>query len=247
MAKLFFNKVNIITVAKVGSANFLRCKFFKTKNIKHSHNLLDLKNILSKKSNTLIIIGIRNPIDRNLSYLFQTFNSNYYDGIKIKKNNYKGVCGYIHGISDSNDPIYKNSNININFSSEKIIDKYFEKKYHNIFNEWFEEFLEITNINTFDKNKGISFYNFPNNNTIMIYTLEKLEENKQYIINMLGIKNLRNINNSKKRGYYNIYKKVKEKITYKKEYLDKLLDTNIMRLFYNECDIKYFYSKYKIR
>lgn len=234
MSKITFNKVEIITVAKVGSANFLNCHFYQTTNVKHGHSLLNLRNILYNKSNCLIIVGIRNPIDRNLSYLFQTYKDNKYNDVKIKNNSYKGEFCYIPNMA-------KNKFI----CAEKIIDLYFCQSYHFTFNEWFEEFLHITKINKFNKDKGIDFYNFPNNNTIMIYTLEKLSENEKYILDILGIKNLENKNDSNKRDYCKIYDEVKQKIMYKKEYLDKLLNTNIMRLFYNESDIKSFFSKYK--
>jgi hypothetical protein len=235
MSKITFNKVIINTVAKVGSANFLKCKYSQTKHVKHGHSLLELQNILNKESNCLIIVGIRNPIDRNLSYLFQTYTNNFYNDVKTKKNNYQGENCYIEEMAN-----------NILPSSERIIDLYFEQKYHNTFNEWFENFLEITKISHFNKDKGIDFYKFPNNNTIMIYTMEKLTENENFIINKLGIiKELVNHNNSEKRYYYEIYNEIKQKIVYKKEYLDNLLNTDIMRLFYNDNDIQYFFSKYK--
>ena len=233
MSKITFIKVIVNTVGKVGSANFLKCTYSQSKDINHSHSLLELQNTLNKKSNCLIIVGIRNPIDRNLSYLFQTYRDKYYNDVKTKKNNYKGENCYIAEMSN-----------NIFHSSEKIIDLYFEQKYHDTFNEWFEEFLDITKISKFNKDEGIDFYKFPNNNTIMIYTMEKLTENEKYIIDKLGIiGGINNNNDSNKRDYYEIYKEVKQKIVYKKEYLDNLLNTDIMRLFYNENDIKYFFSK----
>ena len=246
MCKITYDKVVINTVAKVGSANFLNCKYSKSKNIHHGHSLLELQNTLNEKSNCLIIVGIRNPIDRNLSYFFQSFNNNCYNNIKTRKNNYQGEYRYIPEMSDSKEPIFKNSHIKINFSTEKIIDSYFKEKYHNTFNDWFEEFLHITKISKFDKDKGVDFYKFSNNNTMMIYTMEKLTENDEYIKEQLGIvSDIKNINNSELRGYYDIYKQVKQKIVYKKDYLDNLLNTDIMRLFYNENDINFFYSKYK--
>lgn len=235
MSKIIFNKVKVITVAKVGSANFLYCKYSQTKNISHGHSLLELKNTLKNENDCLIIVGIRNPIDRNLSYLFQTYNRNFYNSVKTKKNNYKGEKCFVKEMAENNF-----------LSSEKIIDLYFKQTYHNTFNDWFEEFLDMTKINNFNKDKGIEFYKFPNNNTIMIYTMEKLTENEKYISDKLGIINLENKNNSEKRGYNEVYKEVKNKIKYKKEYLDNLLNTNIMRLFYSESDINYFFSKYKI-
>ena len=41
--KIKFNKVRIITVAKVGSANFLKCNYKYTKDITHGHSLLTKK------------------------------------------------------------------------------------------------------------------------------------------------------------------------------------------------------------
>ena len=246
MSEITYKTVIVNTVAKVGSSNFLTCKYSQSKDVSHVHNLLKLKDALSKKSNCLIIVGIRNPIDRNLSYLFQSFNDKFYNDVGTRMNNYEGEFCYIPKMTDNENPIYKNSNIKIKFSAEKIIDLYFKQKYHNTFNEWFKEFLDITKISNFDKDKGIDFYKFPNNNTIMIYTMEKLTENEKYLKEKLGIiADFKNTNNSEKRGYYEIYKEVKEKIVYKKEYLDNLLNTDIMRLFYNENDINFFYSKYK--
>lgn len=243
---LHYDKVKIITVAKVGSANFLNCNYLQTKNVHHGHSLLNLRNTLNEESNCLIIVGIRNPIDRNLSHLFQSFNDKNYNNIQTKKNNYKGEYCYIPNISHDDSPTWMDSNIKITASSEKIIDLYFKQNYHNTFNEWFEEFLEITKINNFDKDKGIDFYSFPNDNTIMIYTMEKLSENEKCILDTLGITNLSNINNSEKRGYNEIYKEVKKMIVYEKEYLNNLLHTKIMNLFYSDLDIENFYNKYRI-
>ncbi len=249
MSKITFEKILIDTVGKVGSSNFKNCKYSQIDNlfygpdekwetIHHTHNLLKLQNVLNKKRNWLIIVGVRNPIDRNLSYLFQTYNSNIYNDVKIKKNNYKGELCYI--------PEVYNTKLECYATPEEIIDLYFKQKYHNTFNEWFEEFLNITKITNFNKDKGVEFYKFPNNNTIMIYTMEKLTANYKYIKEQLGIvSDIKNINNSEYRNYSKIYKQVKQKIVYKKEYLDNLLNTNIMHLFYNDNDIKFFYSKYK--
>lgn len=79
-----FNEVHVVTVAKVGSANFLHVCKEKYKTY-HTHSLLHLKNILKNKKNILIIVGIRNPVDRNLSYLFQTFRNNFYNTVCTKK------------------------------------------------------------------------------------------------------------------------------------------------------------------
>ena len=237
-SKITYETVIVNTVAKVGSSNFLDCKYSQSTKIHHGHSLLTLQNTLNNKSNCLIIVGIRNPIDRNLSYLFQTYNEKELFGVETKKNSYKGEFCYIPEIAVFKDIRYE--------TPEVIIDLYFKQKYHNTFNEWFEEFLNITKITNFDKDKGVEFYKFPNNNTIMIYTMEKLTANYKYIKEQLGIvSDIENNNNSDYKSYSKIYKEVKQKIVYKKEYLDNLLNTDIMRLFYNENDINFFYSKYK--
>ena len=254
MSKIKFNKIKIITVAKVGSANFISCKYSQLIHNKmnidifHGHSLLTLKNTLEKDSNCLIIVGIRNPIDRNLSYLFQTSSVsrpvNYKTDVKIKKNNYIGDPAFIPNI------FYIKDGKKVFNTSNTIIDLYFKKQYdyHNIFNDWFNEFLDITKINDFNRDKGVDFYKFPNNNNMMFYTLEKLDENTEYIKQQLGImSDIKNRNGAEvcKRDYLEIYNEVKQKIVYKKEYLDNLLNTNIMDLFYNKNDISSFYSKYK--
>ena len=64
----FMDTINIITVGKVGSLNFFTYPCFPANKEKTvSHSLLKLKNVLNT-SNNLIIVGIRNPIDRNLSF-----------------------------------------------------------------------------------------------------------------------------------------------------------------------------------
>lgn len=226
-----FDQVKILTVAKVGSANFLYCNYDQNVKKVHGHNVNEIRNTLKNNSNCLIIVGIRNPIDRNLSYFFQTYRNNFYNDVKTKKNNYKGEFCHIRTMNLKTDP-------------KHAIELYFKKDYHNTFNDWFEEFLEITNIQEFDKDKGFKFYDFPNNNTILIYTLEKLSSNNECISGALGISNLKNKNDSTKASYNDLYQRVKNEIVYPKHYLDNLLNTNIMKIFYDDKSIQGFYEKY---
>ncbi len=228
-----FKKVKIVTVAKVGSTDFsLSCK--KKYNTTHRHSLLYLREIIEKEKDTLIITGIRNPIDRNLSYFFQCYTDKQHNDVQTKKNNYNGELGIV--------------NFNLKTNTSTIIDLYFKKDMHNTFNDWFEELFEITNIydKNFNKDKGLDFYSLPNNNTLMIYTLESLDSNKEEICKLLGITSLNNANIGEQKNYRDIYKKVKNEIIYKKEYIDNLLDTNIMKFFYNQSEIDEMYKKYKI-
>jgi len=232
MIKIKSNKLAVITVAKVGSTNFFCCKYKNIKNILHSHDIRDIDNILKNESNYLIVVGIRNPIDRNLSLLFQTFNKpNTY--VKTKINNYKGNSSRI-------------SNMTLNTHWSEVVKKYFNMDYHNVFNDWFNEFIDITKIDKFDKKKGYNFYKYQNNNIIFIYTLEKLDINENKICDILNITNFKNCNNSKHKPYRKLYDKVKQNIKYRKEYISNLLDTDIMRLFYTSEDIEKMRSKYKV-
>lgn len=54
----------------------------------------------------MIVVGIRNPIDRNLSYLFQTYNDNFYNDVKTKTNKYNGEMCYIHDMNSRPKCIY---------------------------------------------------------------------------------------------------------------------------------------------
>ena len=239
MVKFQFDRVSIQTVAKVGSTNFRFCEYTQVKdNINHGHDVGEIRRILDNSSNCLIIVGVRNPIDRNLSYFFQTYNDDFYNDVKTRKNNYEGEFCYISEIS--NIPV---QHIKVN----RLIDLYFKQPYHNTFNEWFEEFLEVTNIDSFDREKGLDFYPFKNNNTIMIYTLENLNRNRRYIFDVLGISYGMDTEEFWNNNDSIIYQEVKENITYEKSYLVNLLDTKIMRLFYNKSDINDMFLKYDLR
>ncbi|XWV24998.1 hypothetical protein QJ856_gp0781 [Tupanvirus deep ocean] len=228
-----FKKIEVITVAKVGSSDFLHSMKNKYK-VVHRHSLLRLKMVL-EDTNNLIIVGIRNPLDRNISYLFQGYNNYLHNDILTKKNNYKGEIAFI---CDENEFA--------KIGDEELIEKFFAANYHFTFNDWFDEFFEITKIDklSFDKKKGLQFYDMPNNNCIMMYTLEKLDSNKEEICNFLGIDRLLHTNNHNDRHYKDKYLSVKKKIKFPKNYKDKLLHTNIMNFFYSDDDINEFYNKY---
>lgn len=223
-----FNKVNIITAAKVASANFIHCRYNRPVHTYHGHDVRVIKNTINNERNCLMIVGVRNPIDRNLSYLFQTFDDNFLNDVRTRHNNYQGEYCYIPEMKGITDPA-------------TIADLYFKQKYHNTFNEWFEEFLDITGIGDFDRERGLDFYQFPNNNTIMIYTVEKLNDNKKFICNILGISDFTNANDRKN----DLYTQVKSTITYTSDYVDTLLNTKIMDIFYTKDDIEMFRKKIK--
>jgi len=228
----------IFTVAKVGSSDFEESMkpFNKKYTIIHTHNFLIFKNYVENMTNTLFIVGIRNPIDRNLSYFFQTYSDEIiYTSLRFKNNNYVGEKNYLFPLEDINK-----------YSFDKLKDVFFKRNFHDSFNDWFKDFFEITNLHklSFNKDKGLDFYKFPKNNILMFYTLEKLNDNETSISHFLEINQLIHSNLSEQKIYKDKYSEFKNKISFPKYYKDTFLHTNIMNYFYNDNDIQQFYNKY---
>ena len=242
---MLFKKINTITLPKVGSktlATSCRVRY----NVLHRHRVKLIQKIINTKTNNLIIVGIRNPVDLNLSFLFESYNKNFFNITRINHSQDEFMHTYI-----------KNHNMNILINKSKhnepidvnnLITSYFNKKYHNLFNIWFKIFFEITKIDKigFNIEKGLQIYDLPNNNKLMLYTLEKLNTNEKEICEFLNIPSLIYVNDGSKKPYKNVYKEVKNQITYTQEYLDNLLNTDIIRFFYSEDTIKTMYTKYTI-
>lgn len=228
-----YDHVKIITVAKVASSDFYHSLRY-IYDVHHGHSLQTLRDVL-KMPNNLIIVGIRNPLDRNISYAFHGYWTEGLNNFHTKRNNYLGEPTYICPQGTIND-----------MPTDDIIQKFFEHKYHFTFNDWFNEFFHLTDLykTTFNKEKGLQFYDLPNNNCLMIYTLEKLNDNHDEICQFLGIKKLLHTNNHEDRHYKDKYIDFKNKITFTKEHKDKLLNTKIMKFFYSTEDIEKFYDKY---
>ena len=238
-----YDTFNVITVGKVGSHNFQTIIMPSSKKKPLTHSLYKLKEVLNT-SNNFIIVGIRNPIDRNLSYFYNIGNIS--DNIlskeyQTKKNNYASqTINFLENITNKSIP--------------DTISLYFNIDIHNQFNEWFTEFFEITGINqnTFNKNEGLDFYNLPNNNKIMIYTLEKFDSNLNTFNKIFRLENtnlfsiIPNAYNSQDYFWKDHYNNIKTQITYTQTYLDSQLNTDIMKFFYSDSDIQSFYNKYTI-
>jgi hypothetical protein len=216
-------KYQVITVAKVGSASMYHSLKNSKKKVYHEHSLARFKNLLDTESNLFFIVGIRNPIDRNLSYFFQTYKDEFYNEVKTKKNNYKGEYCYNKDLLDCND-------------FKQFIKAFHNSKYLYTFNDWFNEFLNLTNLKEFDKDKGYQIYKLDNNNQLLVYTLESLNKNKKEICNLLEIEEIQDSNKTNNQ-YYKI---VKDNIKYSKSYINNLLDTKIMKIFYNQNEIENF-------
>jgi hypothetical protein len=240
-----FKQINIITLPKVGSktlAKSCRIKY----NVLHRHFIYIIKKILNNERNNLIIVGVRNPIDLNLSFLFESYNKHFSNIVRNKNNPNKFMNTYIKK-NKVNKMINQRKN-DMYIDVSYLIKSFFNKKYHNLFNEWFKIFFEITQIDKigFDIEKGLQIYDLSNNNKIMVYTLEKLNINQKEICEYLNIPSLIYVNDGSKKPYKDVYNQVKKEIIYTQKYLDNLLNTDIIRFFYSETDIKSMYAKYTI-
>lgn len=96
MKKISYDNVYVITPGKCGTQtisfgiNKYTNQNYKFKNynkLNLSHSLLDLKNVLNTNNN-LIITGIRNPVDRNLSSFFQFILDNKIKYIQMNTKEY---------------------------------------------------------------------------------------------------------------------------------------------------------------
>tara|TARA_B100000131_G_scaffold318903_1_gene363708 strand:+ start:1301 stop:2011 length:711 start_codon:yes stop_codon:yes gene_type:complete len=225
-------RIRVITVAKVASSAFSHSLSDKYKT-SHGHSLALLKKCLEEEENTLVISGIRNPLARNLSYFFQTYSDVGRNDVKCKSNKYKGEKCYVM----EKDKI-------LSLSTEEVVQKFFDQKWHNTFNDWFEEFFEITDIDvvSFDKESGYQLYSLDNNNWILFYTFEMFSKNKSKFERFFDIKRLEHTNNADKRIYGEVYRSVKASIKFPKPYKQKLLNTEIINRFYSKSDIQKFWA-----
>ncbi len=230
------DKMEICTVAKVGSKTIWHSARLTNKyKINHIHSLNWLRERFVKIPNQVTIVGIRNPLDRNISYFFEDYGSKYRTDVKTAKNKYKGEMMYFCDYDD----ICK-------YTAEEIINVFFKRSFHDTFNDWFEEFFEITGVDKygFDKDKGLQIYKYPNNNYLILYTLEKLDLNEKELCEFLGLKKLSKINEAKDKMYGKLYFEVKNKICFPESYKKKILNTKIMKFFYTNKEIIDFYKKY---
>ena len=232
------NNYYMISLPKVGNHSIR--KLLKNNNIKikneRSHNIIELNYILNNESNNLFIAGIRNPLQIMISLYFQTYHLTHGRAITNK-----------HPTGFNLIPLCKENDI-VNMSEQQIINDYFSKKdFLTFFNEFMNDFFDVTKINTvpFNKERGIQLYKLKNNNYMLFYVLEKINKNTNYICNLLNIplQSIPHEDNSENKIYNNKYNSVKPKIKYSKKYLDSILNTNIINYFYLTEDIQKMYSQ----
>ncbi len=230
--------IDIVTFAKTGSTTIWETllQHGKKYKIEHNHNLKYLKFRLDNSHNTLFIAGIRNPIDTNISNFFHTIFGKFYTSERFMKNNYVGFF----------NKIFNNINDINNYKFEEIKDMFFKRNNHFYFNYWFDEFFELTGLNKlpFNKKRGLEFYKLPNNNLLMLYTLEKLNDNEDTLIQFFNVEKMIKENLADQKLYKDKYDEFKSKISFSDYYKNRLLNTDLIRHFYEPKQIESFYNKY---
>lgn len=230
-----YKNIHVITSAKVGTTIFSNSLL-----ITHTHGINMLEYYLGKNNKKLIISGIRNPLDRNISYFFETFYYKNCEPILKFYDNQNKIEYYskiINTFTCTKDEI---NNIEIN----NLINLFKNKDYiyHNHFTMWYEQFFDMTKINTidFDKEKGVQLYKINNDTYILFYLLEKYNDNKNDLEKFLNISLHNEKNLTSDKDVSKKYKEFKENIKLDNNYKDLLLNTNVMKYFYEDKYIEKF-------
>lgn len=225
-------RIDVCTVGKVGSSSI----FHSVKNkegyvANHYHSLKRLKDVITENKEMLLFVGCRNPIERNVSYFFQNYNLPKKDNIETKENGYEGYMCYIPKL--------------LSMKTEDAIDIFKKKAHHHILDEWFEEFFALTKIKDleFDKDAGMSIFEI-GNIKLVLYTLEKLNDNEEKICNLINVDKLVKCNTSDGKKYKRQYASFKSQIIYSEEYIDKILYSETTKYFYSEDDLARFKRNY---
>ena len=175
----------------------------------HTHKVLE--DIIKKHTNILIIIGIRLPINRNISCFWENI---------YKENHY---------------PNYKNDTI------ENIINKYKEKYSVTNCDYWFEKCFDILDIKideiNFDFNKKICNIK-KNNNDILFYRFEDFSYLIKNVFPRYNIFIDRVYYSSSSKDYYDKYLLHKKKYKVDDLEIRKIKDSIYLKKFYTTKEIE---------
>lgn len=244
--------IHTCTFAKVGTkswnSTFTRHQLKKNDTVlktQWSHDLLKLRqqwNDYNTYPYLLVISGMRNFIDRNISYFFQFLDlKDGPESIKTRKNNYKGDSVLYSG---THDELKKLSIKELQLKFWSLLDDF-----HYTPLQWLDEFFEITNIDIkkelFNKDQGYKLYECGPGRQVLLYTFERLPEiNNDMLKKCLGISTgLRHINKSEYKWYNDIRPEFCKSLQYSKQYVnDMLFENKWMSYFYTNYEIQNFHK-----
>lgn len=246
--------------AKVGSSSICIELTKYGKNVIHLHDIAVffrehpmeeserkvILNAIRKVKNLKIITGVRDPVARDISFIFSGMGDGAHFSKKwdmrngFLKNLYERIIG---------NTSLKNEELPTNYSwCDYIIHN---SKYGTIF-DWFDkeikEFFDIDIFKeNFNKEKGYGIIK-RDNIEIFVYKMEKLNELESELREFLEIDDfsIQHNNNSEEKNYTLTYRQAVNEIKLKQEYLDFYYKNNPrMKHFYTEKEIESFRKKWQ--
>lgn len=181
-----------------------------------------------KSGNKLKIITlVREPISRNISFLFQ-FAPIFLYKIYFEKGN----------------------RANVDKTLELLEEEFYERLWHTSANEWFDQdFKEVTGIDIFDhdfdQTKGYAVIE-ENNISVLVLKMEQLNENIEVIGEFIGDDHFEIVrdNMGSEKWYADLYRTFKKNFRPKEDYVDALYQSRYMKHFYSPQEIQAFRRKW---
>jgi hypothetical protein len=240
---LGIKNIEVITPSKCGSDFFssqlLNPNIISGKNTTHHHITQIIKDILLNTSNNFIIVGMRNPIKQSISFFFHPGINKFNDIRFINKKYPKHKVDYYEMMDQKFRYSIKNQNI------DELIKIYLDGDFHKNTIDWISELFMISNIDktNFDKEKGYTIYPVENNNYLLLYTMEKLNDNIDFF-NQFFKKEF--VHSHETKNYYenDIYNQFKKELKLSNELKNQLLDNDVVKYFYSDEDVKGFYNEF---
>ncbi|MFI3230097.1 MAG: putative capsular polysaccharide synthesis family protein [bacterium] len=223
-------KTGDITLMETFIKNHIPC-FFGL----HTPEILNKNLILTADKKIKIILGVRDPISQNLSFLYQhlaepvKFPFIYHFDVDVD-NFFKKGCDVQKVFSGAFD----------NFNNKKHID-YID----NFMNRFKENIIDISQY-PFDKEKGYTIIK-EDNLEVFIYQLEKLNDITKEISDWVGQASFSELvigNKASDKWISKSYEQAQEEITFSKKYFDRCYNSDWIRHLYSKDDIKMFKSKW---
>lgn len=199
-----------------------------------------------KKRTKKIIIGIRDPIAQNVSWIFQVIN----EVMDIAP--YEEDDKDVQKLFDKyivNNILMPNLKTNANSIYELIYYKM--KKSNHLIQNWFEEeIIGCLNIDIFaNKVDREAAYNIirVGDMEIFIYKLERINEIEEELSKFCSINDLKleKGNEGKNKWYSESYKEFIKKVRMPKEYFSKSYESKYVNFFYSDEEINKFKQKWE--
>jgi hypothetical protein len=224
------------------------CYYAHHENYFYNKYNFDLKDLL--KLNTMLIMGMRDPIEQSISSLFQNLSQEKGHDKEIifgtKEQIIKADISKIIGFYLEKQLTYQPSQ-SFNLKSKLVCQP---STWFNYAVHFLKENLDFDLLSFFYDKKEKYYFFKKNNIEIFIYKYKYFNEMNSFLNELIGTNGtILNKNSSKSKWYFNIMKKFSSKIRFTKGELKEIYDSDYSKLFLEEKDIKakikkYLYHKY---